>query len=337
AIIAQQTPSCDTERGAYNYGLATADDYILAIAMLRFAQANNLPVHTFIDTVGGDPFTRSAEKLQSWLISECIRTLILTSTPTISVIVGQGGSGGAIALQPADVRFMLDSPDRSNGAFYSVIDPKGGAAILFRNESDESIASMIDILQPTADYMLMYGIIDRIIIEAPLDASNYKESTLTEITSALESASIALRDMDSNQRIVERREHIMRVSTISRHRPWYAGLRHFTFGRRTKASRIQETSDPYIAQIRLHVHQQNGVKGDPNFLTNVIPHVCEDDRDLFDPKIILRKGCRQYIEDGTFEEYGYSCPHCGKPDCIDGNHVIELLFDHAMFYELHHD
>ena len=352
AIIAQQTPPCDTERGAYNYGLATADDYILAIAMLRFAQANNLPVHTFIDTVGGDPFTRSAEKLQSWLISECIRTMIVTSTPTISVIVGQGGSGGAIALQPADVRLMLDSHDESNGAFYSVIDPKGGAAIVFRSDGDDAIATMIDILQPTADDMLTYGIIDRIIAEASLDASDYKEATLREITLALESASVALRTMDGSIRINERRERIMRVGAISHNRPWYAGFRRFTFGRRTKATRIQETNDSYVAQIRLHVHQQNGVKGDPDFLTNVIPRVCEDERDQFDKKIVLRKGCRQYIEDGAFEEYGFSCPHCGKPDCIDGNHVIELLFDykknniesstHALsfystFCELHHD
>lgn len=337
AVIAQQTPPSDSERSAYNYGLTTADDYILAIAMIKFAQANNLVVHTFIDTVGGDPFTQSAEKLQSWLISECIQTMISTRIPTISIIVGQGGSGGAIALQPADVRFMLDSHDGPNGAFYSVIDPKGGAAILFRSDSDEAIASMIDILQPTADYMLRYGIIDRVITEVSTELPDYKELTIREITSALESASDTLRAMDENTRINQRRERIMRVGAISRSRPWYTGFRRFIFGRRTKASRIQETNDPHIAQIRLHVHQQNGLKGDPDFLTNVIPHVCEDERDQFDEKIVLRKGCRQYIEDGAFEECGYSCPHCAKPDAIDGNHVIELLFDHAMFYELHHD
>lgn len=337
AIIGQQTPPNDALRGEYNYGLTTADDYILAIAMIRFAEANDLAIHTFIDTVGGDPFTRSAEKLQSWLISECIRTIIATPVATISVIVGQGGSGGAIALQPADVRLMLDSVDGQNGAFYSVIDPKGGAAILFRTDSDEALASMIEILQPTADSMLAYGIIDRIIPEAALESSNYKESTLTEIKCALESAHNVLGDIDNDKRIIERRDRIMRVGAISSSRHWYTGLRHFTFGRRTKATRIQETNDPHIAQIRLHVHQQNGLKGDPDFLTNVIPRVCDDDRDQFDEKVVLRKGCRQYIEDGAFEECGYSCPHCAKPDAIDGHHVIELLFDHAMFYELHHD
>jgi acetyl-CoA carboxylase beta subunit/acetyl-CoA carboxylase alpha subunit len=337
AVIAQQTPPSLALRGDYNYGLTTADDYILAIAMMRFAEANNLAIHTFIDTVGGDPFTRSAEKLQSWLISECIRTIIATPVVTISVIVGQGGSGGAIALQPADVRLMLDSADAHNGAFYSVIDPKGGAAILFRSDSDDAVASMIEILQPTADSMLACGIIDRIIPEAALESLDYKESTLTEIKCALENAHDTLLSIDNDKRIIERRERIMRVGAIALSRHWYTGLRHFTFGLRTKASRIQETSDPYIAQIRLHVHQQNGVRGDPDFITNVIPRVCEDDRDQFDKKIVLRKGCRQYIEDGAFEECGFSCPHCSKPDCIDGNHVVELLFDQAMFYELHHD
>jgi len=337
AIIAQQTPLSDAKRSDYNYGLTTADDYILAIAMMRFAEVNNLAIHTFIDTVGGDPFTRSAEKLQSWLISECIRTIIATPVATISVIVGQGGSGGAIALQPADVRLMLDSIDAQNGAFYSVIDPKGGAAILFRSDSDEALASMIEILQPTADYMLAYGIIDHIISEAPLESPDYKESTIEKIKCALERAHDTFVDIDNDKRIIQRRERIMCVGAISLHRHWYTGLRHFIFGRRTKAIRIKETTDLHVAQIRLHIHRQNGSKGDPDFLTNVIPRVCDDDRDPLDESIILRKGCRQYIEDGAFEECGFSCPHCGKPDSIDGNHVIELLFDRGMFYELHHD
>jgi Acetyl-CoA carboxylase alpha subunit len=71
AIIAQQTPSDDAERAKLNYGLVKADGYGLALNMMNYAEKHGLMLHTFIDTVGGDPFEYSAEKLQSWLISYC--------------------------------------------------------------------------------------------------------------------------------------------------------------------------------------------------------------------------------------------------------------------------
>ena len=338
AIIGQQMPPNDQERGAYNYGLATADDYILAITMMHYAATHQLPLHTYIDTVGGDPFTLSAKKLQSWLISECIATMISLPVPTISVIIGQGGSGGALALQPADYRLMLDGIGRKNGAFFSVIDPKGCAAILFRNDSDESIADAIEILQPTADYMLRYGIINRIIPELPLHAVDYQTKTIDNINNALRQATQELSALDHTTREQRRREHFMRVGHITNERSRSSTFRKFILGHHTNTRKIQETTDPYIAQIRIHAHQRYGAKGNTDILANTIPRVCDDERDKENLNVIFRHGCHTYIEDGSFEQNFFSCPHCTRPDTIDATHVIEMLFDHShdsVFNELH--
>ena len=329
AIIAQQTPQSDQQRSQYNYGLATADDYILAITMMRYAATHNLPLHTYIDTVGGDPFTLSAKKLQSWLIAECIATMISLPVPTISVILGQGGSGGALALQPADYRLMLDGIGEKNGAFFSVIDPKGCAAILFRSDSDEAITDAIEILQPTADLMLRYGIINGIIPELPLDAMDYREKTIANIRDSLQNGQHYLSTFSSAVREQRRREEILRVGRLSAERLRYTGFRRFILRQRPSARRIERAVDPYIAEIRVHTHRQYGAKGDYDVLANIIPHVCEDERDKEDPQIVLRCGCRKYIEDGSFEQNFFSCPHCARPDAMDASYCIEMLFDHS--------
>ncbi|MDP3779225.1 MAG: carboxyl transferase domain-containing protein [bacterium] len=338
AVIAQQTPPSDQERGQYNYGLSTADDYILAITMMRFAATHNLPLHTYIDTVGGDPFTLSARKLQSWLISECIAAMITHPVPTISVILGQGGSGGALAIHPADYRLMLDGTAKTNGAFFSVIDPKGCAAILFRSESDESIMNAIEILQPTADHMLRYGIIHRVIDELPLETNDYHAKTIANIHNALHKATHELEIADIAKLQERRTENIMSVGRLTGGQSRTTRLRRFIRRRLVSARRIQETNDSYVAQIRIHTHRTHGVKGEDDVLAHIIPRVCDDDRDTQDPQVVLRGGCRKYIEDGSFEQHFFSCPHCGKPDTIDASQCIEMLFDLSdatPFNEMH--
>ncbi|MGH7850654.1 MAG: hypothetical protein ACREOP_10180, partial [Thermodesulfobacteriota bacterium] len=104
AVIAQQMPSGDAERARLNYGLVKADGYALSYNMMSYAEENGLMLHTYIDTIGGDPFEYSAGKLQSWLISNCQAKMISLRTKSISTVIG---SGGAIALQLAHKRYML--------------------------------------------------------------------------------------------------------------------------------------------------------------------------------------------------------------------------------------
>ncbi|ETW94219.1 MAG: hypothetical protein ETSY1_35820 [Candidatus Entotheonella factor] len=91
AIIAQQTPGNAQERRARNYGLVQAHGYGLALCMMRYAERYGLTLHTFVDTVGGDPFESSAADLQSWLIARCQARMLDLKTRSVSTIIGQGG------------------------------------------------------------------------------------------------------------------------------------------------------------------------------------------------------------------------------------------------------
>jgi acetyl-CoA carboxylase alpha subunit len=130
--------------------------------MMDYAEKEGLMIHCYVDTIGGDPFEYSAAKLQSWLISNCQAKMISLQTKTISIVLGSGGSGGAIAFQLAHRRFMLSRAE------YSVITAEGCSAILFR--SADQIEEALDVLQPTSDHMQKYGIVDEIIKEPAINS-----------------------------------------------------------------------------------------------------------------------------------------------------------------------
>ncbi|GIX48351.1 MAG: hypothetical protein KatS3mg131_2562 [Candidatus Tectimicrobiota bacterium] len=319
ALIAQQTPPREEERGDYNYGMTPADGYILALSMMHYAALHQLPLHTFIDTVGGDPFEAAAAKLQSWLISECITTLLTLEVPTVSVILGHGGSGGALALQPADWRLMLER------AVFSVISAQGCAAILFRAVTEETVAAALDVLQPTADAMLRYGIVDAVVAEPPLSAPDYRARTLDNLRQALRQAMQALAAMSCDERVAARLAKVARCGRVSERKPWELNLRVVQLTRRLFRKTVSQTRDPHVAAIRWHLH------GDPNTL----PLRCKDERDPADPSLILRPGCRKYLDEEAFQRCYFSCPYCGRPDSIDAYHYIDLLFDRQSFHELY--
>lgn len=85
----------------------SAKGYSLALEVMKLAEKYQKPLVTFIDTPGGDPLEESAELLQCWKISDCIRTLAGLKVPTVSIIIGEGGSGGALSLQVTDRTYML--------------------------------------------------------------------------------------------------------------------------------------------------------------------------------------------------------------------------------------
>ena len=188
AVIAQLMPSSNEERTKLNYGLVKADGYALAYNMMKYAEENDLMLHTYVDTIGGDPFEYSAGKLQSWLISNCQAKMISLKTKSISIVLGSGGSGGAIALQLAHRRYMLSRAE------YSVITAEGCSAILFR--SAENIEEALEVLQPTPEYMLKYGIVDKVIKEPALDNSDYKKKILGNIEKTILTATEELEKAD---------------------------------------------------------------------------------------------------------------------------------------------
>lgn len=189
----------------------TAKGYSLALEIMRLAEKQKKPLVTFIDTPGGDPLMESAELLQCWKISDCIYTLAGLKVPVISVIIGEGGSGGALALQVADRTYMLEN------AVFSVISPEGCAQILFkglnkkpREEKLRRYREMAHLLRPTSQDLLQIGVIDGIIDE-PMDGAHSDHvKTAKNIRNVIQAAFLDLEKVLLNELLVQRYQRYLR-------------------------------------------------------------------------------------------------------------------------------
>jgi acetyl-CoA carboxylase carboxyl transferase beta subunit len=310
AIIAQQTPANESERAKLNYGLVKADGYGLAYNMMIYAEKNGLMLHTYIDTIGGDPFEYSAEKLQSWLISHCQAKMITLNTKSISVIIGSGGSGGAIALQIAHRRFMLSHAE------YSVITAEGCSAILFRRA--DNIEEALKVLQPSSEYMLRYGIVDKIIKEPSLDKSDYLAKTLENIRKSVNQAVDELERSDIKHLQKNLREKIEQCGRLGTRR-----RRYQTFAKKIKEwLPFSKTTNSQVSHMQIALYGAE-------------PYVCNDEKDT-EGKVI-RYGCRNRSTKEEFESNYYACPYCQKPSPLGSDDYLNLLLNPGSFHEIRPD
>ena len=145
------------ERIKRNFGMARPEGYRKAIRLMNLADKFNLPVLSFVDTAGAYPGRGAEERGQAEAIARSIQTCLNLSVPMVTAIVGEGGSGGAIALATANRVVMYEH------AVYSVISPEGCASILWRSADYAQKAA--EALRLTADDMLTLGVIDAIVKE----------------------------------------------------------------------------------------------------------------------------------------------------------------------------
>ena len=319
AIIAQQTPASPQERHARNYGLVQAHGYGLALCMMRYAERYGLTLHTFVDTVGGDPFEGSAAGLQSWLIARCQARMLELKTRSVSTIIGQGGSGGAIALQLAHRRYMLAL------STYSVIAPEGCAAILFRNVNEETIASALDILQPTAEHMLQYGIIDGIVDEPLLDEPDYQSRVVANLKETLLRASTELGEQNLEDLQHELHHKLSHIGRVAQQQSWYRRGKGLTKRLLNFSRAAHATTDPHIAYIRRHIF------GDPD----CVPQACNTVKDA--DGHVVRQGCGHISSEDAFRQNWSACPACHRPNPLDPETYVDLLLDPDSFQELYAD
>lgn len=157
AILAQEKGSDTESRMHHNFGMARPEGYRKANRVMDLAEKFNIPVLSFVDTSGAYPGIDAEERGQAEAIARGIEKCLTVQTPFISVVIGEGGSGGAIAIAAADRVYMLEH------AIYSVISPEGCASILWRDgtKSKEAAAA----LNITAQDLLKLKIIDAIIPE----------------------------------------------------------------------------------------------------------------------------------------------------------------------------
>ncbi|MBK1811989.1 acetyl-CoA carboxylase carboxyltransferase subunit alpha [Clostridium sp. YIM B02505] len=179
-----------------NFGMAKPEGYRKVQRLVKEAEKFNRPIICLIDTPGADCGIDAEERGQSEAIANCIKTYSSIKAPIISVVIGEGGSGGALATGVGDYIFMLEN------AIYSVISPEGCASILFKDASKAKEAS--EHLNLTSDKLLDIGIIDDIIFEPINGAHTAPDETVNNVKNRIYNKLLELLK-ESNDELVRKR------------------------------------------------------------------------------------------------------------------------------------
>ncbi len=171
-IIGQQKGKSTKERIACNFGMPNPEGYRKALQKMKIAEKFHLPIITLIDTPGANPDIGAEERGQAQAIAENIYEMCRLKTPIVNIVIGEGGSGGALGIGIGDKFAILEY------AYYSVISPEGCAAILWKNS--ENALEAAGTLRLTAKDLLRFGIVDEIISE-PLGAAHKHPRAMADI------------------------------------------------------------------------------------------------------------------------------------------------------------
>ena len=179
------------ERIKHNFGMAKPEGYRKAIRLMKLAEKFNLPIITLVDTPGAYPGVGAEQRGQSEAIAKCIEVSLNLKIPTLSVIIGEGGSGGAIAIATTNKVLMLEH------SIYSVISPEGCASILWKNTkyAEEAAASM----KITAQDLKELGIIDSIILEPVGGAHRNPSQAIKNVGNAIRTSLKQIDSLDKNE------------------------------------------------------------------------------------------------------------------------------------------
>jgi len=202
AVVLGHERGSDTDsRLRHNFGMARPEGYRKAQRLMLLAERFHLPVLTFIDTPGAYPGVDAEARGQAEAIARSIETCLQIRVPLISVVIGEGGSGGAIALATADRVMMLEH------AVYSVISPEGCASILWRDA--EKAQQAAEALRLTAQDLLGLGVIDTVIPEPLGGAHRGREAMMDAVGDAVEQALGQLSAADGGVLRARRREKFL--------------------------------------------------------------------------------------------------------------------------------
>jgi acetyl-CoA carboxylase carboxyl transferase subunit alpha len=205
-VIGQERGEDLTSRLKHNFGMPKPEGYRKAQRLLKLAGRFQMPVLTFIDTPGAYPGIGAEERGQAEAIARSIETCLETPVPIIATVIGEGGSGGAIAIGVADRVLMLEH------AVYSVISPEGCASILWR--SAEHAAEAAEALKLTAQDLLKLGIIDEIIAEPLGGAHRNPVETLASVQRTLTAHLNSVLD-DRKDRRKQRRQKFLAMAAAA--------------------------------------------------------------------------------------------------------------------------
>ena len=207
-VIMGQEKGHDTQtRIHHNFGMTKPEGYRKAQRLMAMADQFKLPIITLVDTAGAYPGLEAEERGQSEAIAKSIESCLRAETPLVSVVIGEGGSGGAIAIAAADRVMMLEH------SIYSVISPEGCASILWR--SAEYAKEAARALKLTAQDLKQLGIIDTIIEEPMGGAHREPERTIDVVGDYIEKALNELRPVDGATLKLRRRQKFLDIGVAA--------------------------------------------------------------------------------------------------------------------------
>ncbi len=206
-VIGHEKGNSTESRLKRNFGMARPEGYRKAARLMKLADKFGLPIITFIDTPGAYPGKGAEERGQAEAIARSTQTCLEVSVPIISIIIGEGGSGGAIAMASANTLIMLEH------SIYSVISPEGCASILWKNS--DKMREAADALKLTAQHLKKIGVVDKVIKEPLGGAHRDKNKALEEVKKALLEEIIAFQKIDRQKIKKQRSDKYINMGSLS--------------------------------------------------------------------------------------------------------------------------
>ena len=206
-VIGHEKGNSTESRLKRNFGMARPEGYRKAARLMKLADKFGLPIITFIDTPGAYPGKGAEERGQAEAIARSTQTCLEVSVPIISIIIGEGGSGGAIAMATANTLIMLEH------SIYSVISPEGCASILWKNS--DKMREAADALQLTAQHLKKIGVVDKVIKEPLGGAHRDKKKALEEVKKSLLEEIIAFQKIDRQKIKKQRSDKYINMGSLS--------------------------------------------------------------------------------------------------------------------------
>ena len=202
-VIGQEKGSTTETRLKHNFGMAKPEGYRKAVRLMEMADHFGIPVLSLVDTAGAYPGIGAEERGQAEAIARSTDACLNLGVPNVAVIIGEGGSGGAIAIATANRVLMLEH------AVYSVISPEGAASILWRDSAKAQEAATN--LKITAQDLARFGVIDTILREPPGGAHRDPAAMISRTGDAIAQAFNDLRSLDSKAVRNQRRQKFLDI------------------------------------------------------------------------------------------------------------------------------
>ena len=202
-VIGQEKGHDAATRTRHNFGMANPEGYRKAVRLMDLADQYGLPVITFVDTAGAFPGKGAEERGQAEAIARSTERCLTLGAPLVATIIGEGGSGGAIALAAGNKVLILQY------SIYSVISPEGCASILWRDAERKREAAAA--LKMTAEDLIGFGIVDRIIEEPLGGAHSDPDAAIAAVGQAVEEELRGLSNLGPEELVRQRADRFMGI------------------------------------------------------------------------------------------------------------------------------